>query len=172
MIITGIYSQAENNLITIYIDGEAYIREYPSNYDEALSLIDNLVSMYNSLDYLFIEFKSLSFDETDKLLKLNNQLTEYCNELEDKFLLLKQDTADIERYVINKSKEKRSLLAAASFGIVSFLNGAQYSAGIGILYKVPYLTNWYAGLNIPLTIVPQQGTLSVGISLSCGVFIH
>ena len=106
----SVYSQ---DTIEIVIDGEEYIREFPTNLVDSTILIKQLVEMYNEVSVRYTELK-LQYDKlyeesTNTLIEINNTIGDSIN------------TVDNAMKELNKVKLINSNLAI-SIGI-AYYNG-------------------------------------------------
>jgi hypothetical protein len=131
--------------------------------------------MYNSLDSSFIEYKELSTQESFYLSKSLTMLSENNKKLETLLAAAQFNINEIQKYLKEYESRKHRTLLSLSFGTYMLpVNVFGYTSSIGILWSLPHITNWYAGLSIPVVVFPKDydKATHVGISLSCGIFIQ
>ena len=104
-----------NKYIALDIDGETFIREYPTTLEGYKTLVDGLVEMYNkrSKDYTDLVNESTKHDDSlyakiEILEKENTELIDNQKELELKF----------EKYKKDVNKEIKKNISFTPFAIV------------------------------------------------------
>lgn len=157
--------------IVIYIDGEAYIRDYPTTVEEYRSFVDGFAEMYNKLskDYSDLVKDSTKHDDTllakiDALEKENADLIANQKELELKF----------EKYKKDVNKEIKKNISFTPFAIVgpclSKAGGIGMYTDLGLQYRL--FGNLHFGLSAGLSVYNSIDTIEGRFGLIIGYSIY
>ena len=140
-----------NKYITLNIDGETFIREYPTTLEEYKTLVDGLAEMYNkrSKDYTDLVNESVKHDDSlyakiEILEKENADLIANQKELELKF----------EKYKKDVNKEIKKNISFTPFAIIgpclSKAGGIGLYTDLGLQYRL--FGNLHFGLSTGLSV--------------------
>lgn len=164
-----LFSQVYSEEIVLYINGEEFIRDYPTSIEEYKSLVDGLVDMYNTLDSDFIKYRE-SNDETNKDLKI--RLADLKIELQDMVnlyngLVVKYDEYDkiISSYVYKKTRF--TFLFGAGPTISPNMN---YGGQVFALGEYRIFNNLHIGLMPTMSV--YSNNIELGINLVLGYSIY
>jgi phage-related tail protein len=150
-----------------------YTREYPESYEEAISLINSLIDMYNELDNSFIEYRKVVIDEQTVLnrkldvLKLNNESYRKLT------TVINKEIQEVTHYL---NSLRSNIAIHATFGPVYNFAENVFGSAIGIGFsKNLNLLNLHGGLNINTTIYyPMERNIppDFGVSLYLSMFLN
>lgn len=157
--------------IVLNIDGETFIREYPTTLEEYKTLVDGLVGMYNkqSKDYTDLVNKSIErcnslYANIEALEKENANLIANQKELESKF----------EKYNKDVNKEIKKNITFTPFAIIgpcfSKTGGIGMYADLGLQYRL--FGNLHFGLSAGLSVYNSIDTIEGRFGLIIGYSIY
>ena len=157
--------------IVLDIDGETFIREYPTTLEEYKTLVDGLTEMYNkrSKDYTDLVNESNKHDDSlyakiEVLEKENADLIANQKELELKF----------EKYKKDVNKEIKKNISFTPFAIVgpclSKAGGIGMYADLGLQYRL--FGNLHFGLSAGLSVYNTIDTIEGRFGLIIGYSIY
>ena len=157
--------------IVLNIDGESFIREYPTTLEEYKVLVDGLADMYNKKDKAYCDLINDSTKHDDTLLakievleKENADLIANQKELELKF----------EKYKKDVNKEIKKNISFTPFAIVgpclSKAGGIGMYTDLGLQYRL--FGNLHFGLSAGLSVYNTIDTIEGRFGLIIGYSIY
>lgn len=157
--------------IVLNIDGETFIREYPTTLEEYKTLVDGLTEMYNkrSKDYADLVNESIKHDDSlytkiEMLEKENADLIANQKELELKF----------EKYKKDVNKEIKKNISFTPFVIagpcLSKAGGIGMCTDLGLQYRL--FGNLHFGLSAGLSVYNSIDTIEGRFGLIIGYSIY
>ena len=160
-----------NKYIVLDINGETFIREYPTTFEEYKILVDGLAEMYNKLskDYTNSVKESVKHDDSlyakiEVLEKENADLIANQKELELKF----------EKYKKDVNKEIKKNISFTPFIIVgpclSKVGGIGMYTDLGLQYRL--FGNLHFGLSAGLSVYNSIDTIEGRFGLIIGYSIY
>lgn len=160
-----------NKYIVLDINGETFIREYPTTFEEYKILVDGLAEMYNKLskDYTNSVKESVKHDDSlyakiEVLEKENADLIANQKELELKF----------EKYKKDVNKEIKKNISFTPFVIMgpclSKAGGIGMYADLGLQYRL--FGNLHFGLSAGLSVYNSIDTIEGRFGLIIGYSIY
>jgi hypothetical protein len=160
--------------IEIRIDGEVYSMEYPKTYEEATSVINSIVSIYNELDDTFMEYRSVTDKNEAKLIEKITILERNIIKQEEIISSIEKSMKAIHSELM-AARQKRDLMLNFSLGPTYNLKEIAIGTSFGMgLFKNLKVVNLYAGLNLNTTIyyhLERNVLEDIGISLYLGMFL-
>jgi hypothetical protein len=166
------YSQT----IEITIDNQPYVREYPKTLEESHELIDDIVSLYNELDNVFVSYKEKTIIEEETLKKKIDELININIEYKNYHNMYSKKLLSIESYVDTKLKVPTDVLLIGSIGPTLSLEdvsiGTRFELGV---IKSLHIFNMYTGLNLNTSIyynAEKKNVRDIGLSIYLGMFLN
>lgn len=157
--------------IVLSIDGETFVREYPTTLEEYKVLVDGLADMYNKKDKAYCDLINDSTKHDDTLLakievleKENADLLANQKDLEEKF----------EKYKKDVNKEIKKNISFTPFAIVgpcfSKTGGIGMYTDLGLQYRL--FGNLHFGLSAGLSVYNSIDTIEGRFGLIIGYSIY